>query len=554
MKIKNFAFKTLGQLMVVILAIGMLSSCKKGSNAEKIAEVIPADAIMVMKINAEQILQSSGCSVDNGKIVLSEKYKNAIKQNAGATAVNMVESYLAKTEGIDLSTIIFFTTSFNSENGAAVVAPLLNVDAVKKNLTDIAGKSNEEDGFEVYKLDDFVLAVKDDMLWGAPKLSAIQKQIESAKEGNIASVTPVAELLDADNAFAFVINLPAVKSQGGNLQKELEREDVPTSLAKKIGNVMNYFACFSATLSGNTLSGEFYLVDKDGKRNEFGKVLNVINTDFLQNIPADVNTVGACGDIADPDVKKLLQEVADELNRYDQQSAAFTPLFTDLNGTLAAGIDCNAIINTRLTKLLSMSDSEMGYFILQNMKFSAMAHYPENVITSITGLLVDQISNNGGQVEGMANNYYSVAIPGTDTQLYFGNANGYLNFANFTSSKNATNLANKFAGKRMMIYSTANANPDLADCGWDFGSESELWLETDAVKFKTTLIGTKANFLQAFLEPLTDMANISNLMELANTIESAQRSRYYSYYYDDDDDILVEPQEDVFEDYEYSYY
>lgn len=87
MKLKKLARKALGGLMAMALVTCMLTSCGKSGSSDKLIENIPADANVVMKFNMQQVIENAGCSVDNGKIVLSEKYSDAIRQAAGATAL-----------------------------------------------------------------------------------------------------------------------------------------------------------------------------------------------------------------------------------------------------------------------------------------------------------------------------------------------------------------------------------------------------------------------------------------------------------------------------------
>ena len=132
-----------------------------------------------------------------------------------------------------------------------------------------------------------------------------------------------------------------------------------------------------------------------------------------------------------------------------------------------------------------------------------------------------------------ADGLYSVAVPNV-FDLYFGNENGYLTVANCNGGGNSSSLADKFTGKRFMMYSHYDANPTLAGFGWNFGSESALWLEADAIKFRSELTGTDANYLQAIIEPLTDMNNLNKLMEYVGQMMSSMNyGDDYDYDYDD---------------------
>lgn len=566
MKFKKLSLKALGLLMSVTLVAGLLSSCSKDGSSDKLVESIPSSAMYVVKFNPKQVVENAGCSVDNGKIVLSDKISGVIKEQAGSAALKVINGYLEYTEGMNLDAVMVFATSPDASD-LALVATLSDPEPVKEHLKELVGKEKEEDGFTVYKAArEGVIAIKGNMLWVAAKLSVINKHIEKAAESNITSVKDVADVLTADNAFAYVVSLPKVnnilKSQGVDIERKLVRNDVPAALAAKIAGVMDYYFCGSMTFAGNSVSGEAFLVNEQGERAQFGKLFNEIDTDFLKNVPADANCIGACGNIADADVKALIEEAAAEVARQmpDQQIGTLVAsLLTKWDGTAAAAFDVNALVQTDMTSLLSMSESSMMQELFENMKFLFMIHYPQDVVNNLTQLLYDNASAAGSSVNTISPNYYSASVT-PDMSFYFGNLNGYFAFGNSAVKGGAQSLADKFAGKRFAIYSTSNPVPALARFGWDFGSEGEIWLDDDAVKFTVSLTGTSQNYLQAMIEPLTDMDNLKNFINYMNEIVNASyNSRYRNYYdyspydYDFDDyDVYDEVAEaDYDEDYTY---
>lgn len=514
-------------MMAAACAMGIFSSCSNGGS-DAIAENIPASAVMVMKFNPQQIIESTGCSVDNGKIVLSDAYKQAITDNIGASGVKMAETYLSYTEGFNLSNLVMFATNLNCTDMTAV-ATLSDAETVKKNLKDFCGEAVEEDGFTVYTLEGSKVAIKGNMIWFASKLGTITKHIENAQDGNIASIAPLNDVATGDNAFAMAYSLPELKSQlnknGEDLQKELEREGLSTSLAGKIAGIMDYYACFSIKFDKNTMQGEAYLANKDGKRNEFGKIFNVINTDCLKNAPAGTNFIAACGDIADPDIKKIINENAAEMG-----NAA--DILTQWDGTAAIAVNGQALTNANPVDLMKMSENDMMQFIMNNVKFIIMGHYPSATISKFAGQINDQLTAGGMTPENAGAGRFSANMQGMT--LYWGNDNGYFSFSNFAPGSGDNALASYLEGRRFSIVGKNEPNPTAAKFGYDFGSTSNMWLDTDAVKFITTLDGTDKNFLQAFIEPLTNPANIQALMEFAQEVNGAIQSKYmdYGYSYD----------------------
>lgn len=541
MKLKRLALNALGGLMAVALAACMLTSCgKSAGSADTLVENIPSSSVFVLKINPQQVLENAGCSVDNGKIVLSQKYSDVIKENAGAAMLNVVNQYLAYTEGIKLDAIMLFSADAGAKS-AAMTALVSDAEPVKAHLKDLFGNQTEENGYTVFKNAGVVIAVNDKMMWVADNMAAIERISAEAAKSNLASVGGVGEFLADDNAFAFVVSLPEIektlKAQGIDVAAKLERNDVPAPLAEKIAGAMKYYACGSMAFKGNTVSGEFFLVDKDGKRSEFGKVLNVIDTDFLANVPADANAVMACGNIGDADLKSAIDSaVADyKAKAGDSQDAQYLDLLTLWDGTAALAFECNDLIAIDPASLVNMSEMQLVETVFSKIKCVAMAHYPAEVVEKYAARVFDFMRNTGATPDYAGKGYYKVDFE-QGFSLYFGNRYGYLTFANFDIKSNANTLADKFAGKHLAIYSKAEANPVMARFGWNYGSEGMLWLDDDALRFKMELTGTSANYLQAFIEPLTDMNNLQNLMQYFMEMERSVGNSYGSYDEPDFDD------------------
>lgn len=546
MKLKKLALNALGGLMSMALAVCVLASCSKSGSGDKLIGNIPADASVVMKFNLQQVIENAGCSVDNGKIVLSGEYSDAIRQAGGATALKLANEYLSYTEGINLDALVLFSTDARCRDFAAV-GTLCDAGAVKKHLKEALGNQKDVDGFAVFNVDgDGVIAISDNMIWIAQDMRTIASQIEKAKDGSISSNRAVAEVLTADNAMAFTVALPNFKSmmerQGSDVERDLVRSGVPANLAKKMAGVMDYYVCGSVELKGNSFNGEFFLVDKAGNRAQFGKALNPIDTGFLKNVPANANLVAACGNIGDPDLQKVVDDAVEGVKRdsTSYEAAQFIDLLGKWDGTAAIAIEANELAGADPFALANMSENEMAMFILGNLKGTVMAHYPADVISNYVSLFVNQFRQFGNTPVAQPDGMYSVVTD--EFSLYFGDRNGYLTFSNYTGG-DSSSLADKFNGKRMAIYSKSDVNPRMAKFGWNFGSEGMIWLDDDALRFTTKLTGTDSNFLQAIIEPLTDMDNLSAMMEFFQQLMS---NRYSSYCYDE-----FEP-DDYYEDMEFA--
>lgn len=534
MKLKKLAYKALSGLMTIAFAVTLLTSCGNDSS-DRLVENIPADAVMVVKINPKQIIENSGCSVNNGKIVLSEKYKDALRQSIGTTAVSIADTYLSYTEGINMDAVMMYGIQRGYHFDNVVIASVSDEETVKKNLKVICGNQSEEDGFTVFRAEGYTIALKEGMMWSARNLDFIKQNIEKAQQKNIASLSKVSEALSSDNAFAMVVNLPILKESMNTdrLRRKFERNGISASLTDKILSVADDIVCMTATLKGNTLTGELFLVDSKNNRAQFGKVFNNIDTDFLKNVPADANFIAACGSISDPDIKTLLQQAADQANRFSGTKDGITDLFTKVDGTVAGAIECNTLLKKNPVEFVSMNEADLLALFMSEIKFCFMAHYPASNIQQFSSMLRDELNKNGIPYSTDGNNMNKVDFFGLMTS-YFGEKEGYFFTGNTLAKDNAKDLSGKFSGKRMVLYSNAPVNTAAASMGWNFGSEAEIWLDDDAFKFKNTLTGTNLNYIQAFLEPLTDMSNIQKLMSFIQEMRQAVNNKYGSYndYYD----------------------
>lgn len=532
MKIRKIAKNALCGLMSVALVAVMLTSCNKGGSSVLLNNV-PASACFVLKMNPQQVIENTGCSVENGKIVLSEKYSEAIR-NIEPAALTMANSFLSMTEGLDLSSMILFLTDMNRGSDIALVGAVSDPETVVKNIESLTGVAGRErDGFVTFSIEDeAMIAVGDNHIWFASDMRVINRHMENAQEASLASVAGVSEFFAEDDAMAWMIALPkvkdAVESQGVSIKQELIEEDVPANLAGKIADVFNYNACMSLKLDGNTLSGRAYLVDDNGTRNEFGKMLNEIDPGFLANVPANANSVIAMGNIADEDVKNLIKDEADRMRgrQYRADEVEVLDFLTAWDGTAAMVFDTNEV-NLDMSDVMAMNEQEVMMYVMQKIKMVAMVHLPSEMINKYTNSICSLLQSANMIYNTVDGDYYSVDVPDAGMTGYFGNKNGYLTLGN-CDGEGATNLSNIFAGQRMVYYFTQESNPVMAEYGWDFGSEGALRVGDDIAEFNITLTGTNANFLQAIFEPLTNPETIEKIQELVNSMYDY--NDYYGYY------------------------
>lgn len=543
MKIKRLFAVSFASVALAALSLVGLNSCS--SEAEGLVEKIPADATYVMKFNLAQVIENSGCTVENGAIKLSSALQETVKEMGGTAAVAMAQSWLDKFEGLDLSAFILFANSFD-EDDVYGLAQMTDPEAVKSTISGMVGSPQEISGYDVYDMDDVLLCIDGQYIWIAESVDKVKVIEALAKDKNIGSKPGLKDLLLQDNAFAIAVNLPACveaenqrqtkwrKSWGEdkpfdleeNIREELEDEVAP-SLVDKITGILDDYACISMKFDGNVVSGEAYLMAEDGTRNPLGEMVGEIDTDFLANVPESSTFVAVMGQITDPDLQKLFKQASYYMEGYGD-------LLTDVNGTAAwaAGLNCPPmqLVNTLIQ---ARSDKDMMKALLAHFESTVMVHYPESTITkyaSMIGVLLQQSEMN---YTSIGDDQYQVTLPvdGQYITSYFGNNNGYFTFSNVPFSKVGNgSLASHFEGRRAVMFGYSEPG-QYSDLGVDFGNESTMWLEADAIKFETKLTGTDKCFIEAYIDMVCNPKFQESMMAIFDQIED--RYSYDDYDYSD---------------------
>lgn len=481
-------------MLIAVCGVLSLTSC---GGSDDLASVIPANVKYAVKIDLTQFITNCGGTVsENGEVDIPQ-----LSQVNGSMAV-MAKTMLSTLNTIDLSSLIVFET--DDTDDIVFVTGMRNADDVKKKLESYLGKGIEEDGYMVYRLGGLVVATKGDMLYAAEKFDHITEAVKEAKKSTIGTLPAVSEWINADVAVSVIINA--------------DEADMPDELKA-------YWLCGKMALDGPSVTGEIVLMDKDGKRYEFGNAFDEVSTDFLAYIPDDSQSVLALGEVVSPQIKSML-------NRFTAQMGECGKFFRDIDGTVSFALGINPQVDWS-EKLMSVNMNVNR--ILQTINpgdigLTAMIHYPQATVDDMVNMLDDQARMSGQIPVVNIDGLHEIKFYGLN--LTYGSVNGYFAISTEGLRGNSeTEFAPLVEGTRAVMASIQQPGDNMLGLTW--GSKGRIWLTKDAIKGEVTLTNTSLNFMEA----VGQMFNSPQFKQMVEQmVSSAYGQEMYAYYEDGPDD------------------
>lgn len=459
---------------LIIASLAMVLGFVMQSCGSKSSNQVPADATMVVTLNLNRVIENAGASVDDkGNITLPADLETDAQVKAMSS---MMSSFVAPFE---LNDMVLYTRSANMNEGFVGIVNLRDRAAAIEKLNSVLGQSEKESGFEVYKANGVTFAVKDNTLYAASSLADITEGIKAAKKESFESMGAVNDYLHQGKAIAMVVN----------------------GTGKLPGNYADSWVCLNFDVEDQSLTGEFIMMNVDGKRVDFGSAIDVVSTDFLRYLPANTQSVMAFGQITDPNIKATLKMLANQMG-------PMADAINGLDGTIAFALGTNDQFDAlEFTKKLRNEELD-----LKGLDLMLMARYTQAALPNV----IDGISQLAGQLGKVEGNTFTV----DDQKFYFGSADSY---AIVSTQPISADSQNEFAplveGKRAVIASYAE--PGNNPFGFEFGSKGALWLETDAVKLNATVTNTDKGFIAVMLEVLENPQVQAQILEAIEQVESA---------------------------------
>lgn len=478
----------------------IMGSC---SESGKLTENIPSDISMAMKLNLQQAVENAGCTVDNGRIVLSDELTEAISKEDPAAAM-VANQFLAYTEGLDLSEAVFF---MRSKREAVAMASMTDKDKVTGTLNTFFGKPESKDGFDCYDVKGGTMAVKGDIIYLSDDLATISKAIEDAKKESLSSKPGLEQFLSADNAFAIVLSA--------------KEADLPSAYR-------DYWICGSLKFEGPEISGELCLMDTDGRRNAFGEAFGELSSDFLRYVPENTQLIAAVGPVKEPALKQVIESAARQMGDRGKY-------LTDLDGTASVAFHFSDSLTgangiQAVNKLFYSNDFDWSL-----IDMIAMLHYPKATAEALTADIKDSFMLQGQTPEATADGLYTFTFD--SLRGFFGTVGDYFAIANYPIKQGGNSLNVNLSGKRAVIYAYSTPAKEFAEqFGFDpnIGSECELWLEKDCIKGKARFTNTDGRFLQTIISVLLN----PDMQEFIKAY--INESMGQPYCYEPDDEVFID--------------
>lgn len=479
---------------VMAVSIATLTSCGGSDNIES---VIPADINWAVKVDLGQFLENAGGSVDSeGKITLPSQ----LTKEPMVTA--MAQPVIELVEPFNISNCIVFEGQGYS---SVLVAEIRDLSKAKEQLGKYLPAPEEKEGFTVYEFNGVgYIAIKGQILYASETFKHITKAAEAAKEGSLKKVPAVSEWIASPNFLAVIaspneMQLPA--------------------------NYADYWLCASLKLDGPSVYGEIIMMDKDGKRHDFGKAFAEVSTDFLRYIPDTAQCVMALGKIEAPEIRSMLNTLASQMGPEGQ-------LLANLDGTEAISLSLSSDFDSQKF----IEDLQRGTLNIDpdDVTFFGMVHYPDSTIAYLTQLISDNSTQDGQIPVKESNGTYTVKVD--NMEINYGATDGYFAIANYPILPNSQNEYNTLvAGTRGVIASIQE--PGDNPYGFTWGSKGRLWLTDDAIKGEVTITNTDKSFLETFFDALNNPMVQS---QIQSALELTEEDLDYSFGgYDDDSQFSV---------------
>ncbi len=477
---------------LTLITVAMMAALTSCSGSSDMTELIPADVQFAARINLRQPLENGGFTIDkDGKITLPDVLQKQLNGNPGVAMP--LQMALSAIEGTDIAECYVFSCKDGTD---CVLLRLTDADKVEKTLKTYLGEPRKNDGTSYFDVDGFCFIIDDDILWGVDKVADVAKIKAAAKEKNIASISSINQLLASnDNTFALAVSPKAI--------------DVP--------QIAKYWGCLSLKFEGNVSEGEFALVDADGQRYPFGDAFGTVDTDILNNFPANSNVVAVLGPVKDASLKKYI-------NKFAAQMGDMSDLLTGLDGTIGAA----AYIPSSLAGLTSLED-------VVGLEGSLLAKYKPAALNNIISTIVTKSQLGGFEVTQTTNGYSTVVDGST---IYFGNLDNYLAISTVPLTKGGnTSFKEAIEGTHGAICQKSKvlkSSPMVVD--------SRTWMESDCIKAKATITGSSKKFIEAYIELLLNPDAQAEIENLIRAIMNQYRDEYGAAYgygegYDYDADI-----------------
>jgi len=474
--------------LLFYLSMTMVLSLSACSDSESdVLTTIPSDATFVIKINAEQVLESTGCKNNDGKWSLSESVERLCNIMSSSEHESL-DRFMAALPTVDAENIFIYLYDSNVVLTCAVKHPSQLADA----LEDEFGKPERKNNFKVYN-DAFIL--RGNQLWMSQDIDKLTESLNAADKKSASDMPALSYLRENKAAISASINYAAIL------------KNYSYAMPDNMDLLKDYKDCYAnyiVRFDANKMYVDGSMVKPDGKMLSMEGKIAPIDPAFEKFMPADPILAFAIGKPSENQLKAYLCSMG------LPASLAASPFINANIGTTAFAI----AMPTEFDNLLRLSewnatlsvqyDRDKAEEIIEQV--SSLSAYGLNI-----SQLPDQIRVNipwGIRILNPANfyiGYFDGALVASTQRITTDHSNG---------------LAKTFKGHYGAGILEIPANSEIVrEFKLPFGITCTAKYDNEYFRSECELTGSKLHFLESILSVVTDRKIHRNAIEVCSRLQ-----------------------------------
>lgn len=360
-------------------------------------DTVPADAPAIVTINAGRLVNALDGKAYGGELTADQTIDRFLL-HASEQGAREIKTIIT-SDAIDRGLMAGFVVGGSGEGVQALADAGMSVYTFKiKSLPDLLDEFGEPagpvavEGFDVYRLEDTNLLVKDDQGWlmgsdaekAAKELSAA---LTRASNTPVSGVKPLMEWLD-------------------------RHDDIARATLALSGEKNNGWACMSLNVddAATSIVGDAKVINSDGSAYKFDKPMVDIDPAMLAyTMPTDLFIAG-CGIPADVDWAAVVEQISAIYPLDYRQRAAIAvavPYLKRLDGTLL--IAAGYTLDERLDRSALISN-QINFFLGAQVKKGEAAPALQELVSALSMLGLNPVKASDGS--------YTISVPGVAPVMF----------------------------------------------------------------------------------------------------------------------------------------
>jgi hypothetical protein len=474
------SLKIIGFSMMLVTVVSlMMTSCGQKDTAE-LLDNVPADADVVIKVNAEKIIENTGSTVSDGKIQLSAELDALVNQFYRKDK-KLIDKVL-ESGCVDYTSLIF------AQKGEDVfgLVSVTDESKLKSIFKDLNMKFNGNGDWDVTD-NNGGFYLHDGILWigHTDDLDNVKKFQKAASENPYSSLNWQSSYLQEDAMFNALFN---VEKLDGSLKVQLAEATNGDAIKKG-------FIALKGNLAGQSLKVIGQCKDSAGKKITFGNNVKNLDTFFMKYLSDKDIAVLAMSLPENYDWGKAISQAILAYGGYcdDDTREKIAAVLNNFEGTLAIGAGPSG----SLMSFVNPSPNNWDVVVAvqtKSGKADELIAQLSKVLTD-TGLNVES-DGNGGLTAGTYG--FNVSIKKDGDAIVVSNRSLY-------PSQGTDINANVFSGKTgEFIAQIPKDNSILSSLGVPFGVQIDASTANDELNIEVKLLDTKELFLAGIIKLVTD--------------------------------------------------